>query len=139
MTYSKLVKALRACSKGVRMCDDCYQDKDRFDCHTDLMRDAAAAIEALQAEVEKWQDIAYQDSLKQEEMQERIWELEALIEAQLPKRGELTADEVETIRIHMNAIKERLCNQNRHNEAEEYQVIVDKLAKMEVQDGQETN
>ena len=51
--YSKLVQALRACARGVRRCDECYQDKDRFDCHTDLMHDAAAAIEALQAELEK--------------------------------------------------------------------------------------
>lgn len=45
-----------------------------------LSLDAAAAIEALQAEVEKWQDIAYQDSIKQMEQQERIWELEAEVE-----------------------------------------------------------
>lgn len=51
--YKKLVKALRACARGVRRCDECYQDKDRFDCHTDLMRDAAAAIEALQAQLPK--------------------------------------------------------------------------------------
>lgn len=53
-----------------------------------------------------------------------------------PKRGEciLTNDEIETIRIHMNAIKEQLCNRYRHREAEAYQTIVDKLAKMEVQD-----
>ena len=39
----------------------------------------------------------------------------------------LTHDEVETIRIHMNAFKENLCNQCRWKEAEEYQTIVDKL------------
>lgn len=50
--YSELVKALRACARGVRRCDECYQDKDRFDCHTDLMRDAAAAIEKLQFELD---------------------------------------------------------------------------------------
>ena len=39
----------------------------------------------------------------------------------------LTREEVETIRIHMNAFKENLCNQYRWKEAEEYQTIVDKL------------
>lgn len=118
-----------------------------------LMNDAAAAIEALQDEVERLKD-------SNEELRERQTFIDhygtewmtsakdvptaayehgyadglAEVKAQLQKRGELTADEVETIRIHMNAIKERLCNQNRHNEAEEYQVIVDKLAKMEVQE-----
>ena len=87
-------------------CNDC----PIFDtCDGDIdraMHDAADAIEALQAYV--------------------------------PKRGELilTNDEIEMIRIHMNAIKEQLCNQYRHREAEAYQTIVDKLAKMEAQDGQ---
>lgn len=39
----------------------------------------------------------------------------------------LTHDEVETIRIHMNAFKENLCNQQRYKEAEYYQIIVNKL------------
>lgn len=39
----------------------------------------------------------------------------------------LTRSEIETISIHMNAFKEKLCNQGRWNEAQEYQDIVDKL------------
>ena len=42
----------------------------------------------------------------------------------------LTKEEIETIRIHMNAHKETLCNQHRWKEAEEYQQIVDKLETM---------
>ena len=42
----------------------------------------------------------------------------------------LTEEEIETIRIHMNAHKETLCNQHRWKEAEEYQQIVDKLETM---------
>lgn len=42
----------------------------------------------------------------------------------------LTSSEIETIRIHMNAFKEKLCNQGRWNEAQEYQDIVDKLAEL---------
>lgn len=42
----------------------------------------------------------------------------------------LTADEMLTIRIHMGAIKERLCNQKRWSEAVDYQIIIDKLDTM---------
>lgn len=45
----------------------------------------------------------------------------------------LTEDEIKAIRIHMNAFKERLCNQHRWKEAEEYQQIVDKLDVMSPQ------
>lgn len=41
--------------------------------------------------------------------------------------SQLTKEEVKTIRIHMNAYKENLCNQHRWKEAEEYQQIIDKL------------
>ena len=57
--------------------------------------------------------------------------LKALPSAQPERETErLTKEDIETIRIHMNAIKERLCNQHRWEEAEEYQQIVDKLDKM---------
>lgn len=39
----------------------------------------------------------------------------------------LTDDDFETIRIHLNALKERLCNQRRWEEAEEYQRIIDRF------------
>lgn len=39
----------------------------------------------------------------------------------------LTDDDFETIRILLNADKEKLCNQHRWKEAEEYQRIIDKL------------
>lgn len=39
----------------------------------------------------------------------------------------LTDDDFETIRIHLNAFKEKLCNQQRWEEAEEYQRIIDRL------------
>lgn len=40
---------------------------------------------------------------------------------------QLTNDDIETIRIHLSAYKEKLCNQRRWKEAEEYQQIIDKL------------
>lgn len=39
----------------------------------------------------------------------------------------LTDDDFETIRIHLNAQKEKLCNQHRWKEAEEYQRIIDRF------------
>ena len=50
--------------------------------------------------------------------------LKALPSAQ-PER--LTDDDFETIRIHLNAQKEKLCNQQRWEEAEEYQCIIDRF------------
>jgi len=40
---------------------------------------------------------------------------------------QLTDDDFETIRIHLNAYKEKLCNQKRWKEAEEYQRIIDRF------------
>lgn len=143
--------------------DWCTEDNhpEFFDCDDKLKLDAAAAIEELEnALADECKECDYlvnentRLTTENKEMQaqagmldkhgtdlhnegydvgyyagRRDWE---------PKRGEwiLTNDEIETIRIHMNAIKEQLCNQYRHREAEAYQTIVDKLAKMtEVQDG----
>ena len=39
----------------------------------------------------------------------------------------LTDDDFETIRIHLNAYKEKLCNQQRWEEADEYQCIIDRF------------
>lgn len=39
----------------------------------------------------------------------------------------LTDDDFETIRIHLSACKERLCNQQRWEEAEKYQRILDRF------------
>ena len=51
-------------------------------------------------------------------------DIEALPSAQ-PDR--LTDDDFETIRIHLNACKEKLCNQQRWKEAEEYQHTIDRF------------
>ena len=39
----------------------------------------------------------------------------------------LTDNDFETIRIHLSAYKEQLCNQPRWKEAEEYQLIIDRF------------
>jgi len=45
----------------------------------------------------------------------------------MPQPELLTDDDFETIRIHLNAYKEKLCNQRRWKEAEEYQRIIDRF------------
>lgn len=44
--------------------------------------------------------------------------------------SQLTKEDIKTIRIHMNALKEKLCMKHRYKEADEYQQIVDKLDAM---------
>ena len=39
----------------------------------------------------------------------------------------LSDDEIETIRIHLSAIKEELCNQSRYGEAEYYEKLIAKF------------
>lgn len=39
----------------------------------------------------------------------------------------LTDDDFETIRIHLSAFKERLCNQRRWKEAEDYERLIDRF------------
>lgn len=43
------------------------------------------------------------------------------------KEAEFTLNELKTLRIHVSAIKEGLCNQRRWGDALEYQIIQDKL------------
>lgn len=88
MKYDELVKALRQCvTKGdlITICDGCpYKAEIGVDCENNLHKDAAAAIEALQAlltEADKKQ--AYQHDC----ICELVAEVEELKAAQ-PKRGE---------------------------------------------------
>lgn len=48
----------------------------------------------------------------------------------------LTDDDFETIRIHLSAFKERLCNQHRWEEAEEYQRIIDRFMRFASAEGE---
>ena len=52
---------------------------------------------------------------------------EALENVKTVQPERLTDDDFETIRIHLNAYKENLCNQQRWKEAEEYQSIIDRF------------
>ena len=44
------------------------------------------------------------------------------------RENALTPDDIETIRIHLGAFKESLCNQRRWKEAEEYEQLIKKLS-----------
>ena len=54
-----------------------------------------------------------------------ISELYLSLPSAQPER--LADDDFETIRIHLNAYKEKLCNQQRWEEADEYQRIIDRF------------
>lgn len=140
-------KALKECARQLAKIE-ALQDRV-FELEEWLNDDEIAAddyrrkVGALQAEVEKWQDVAYQDSLAQMKQQERIWELEALKEAHVkPRYGEWLTVEVKPLDRMHNPIYECTCSRCH----EEYTVA--KIpnycpncgsfnkAKMEVQDGQ---
>ena len=56
MKYDELVKALRHCTVdagGFADCRGCPEEGHSFDCETKMHKDAAAAIEALEAEVKR--------------------------------------------------------------------------------------
>jgi len=55
------------------------------------------------------------------------WAADVLKNMPSAEPGRLTDDDFETIRIHLNAYKEQLCNQHRWEEAEEYQRIIDRF------------
>lgn len=53
--------------------------------------------------------------------------VETAIQALSAQPERLTDDDFETIRIHLNAQKEKFCNQHRWEEAEEYQRIINRF------------
>ena len=53
--------------------------------------------------------------------------IEKIIDLPSAQPERLTDDDFETIRIHLSAYKEKLCNQHRWKEAEEYQRIIDRF------------
>lgn len=55
----------------------------------------------------------------------KVWDQIKDLPSAQPER--LTDDDFEAIRIHLNAYKEKLCNQQRWEEAEEYQRIIDRF------------
>ena len=106
-----------ACGQG-----ELVQDSSRLvqDCIS-----RQAAIDALQKEINKGIP-PFDDVMGSIRCGVRLARniIEDLPSAQ-PER--LADDDFETIRIHLNAYKEKLCNQRRWKEAEEYQRIIDRF------------
>lgn len=84
--------------------------------------EAIEAIEELQLPIMRSSEIG--DQFKFAGLSDAREAIKALPSAQ-PER--LTDDDFETIRIHLNAYKESLCDQRRWEEAEEYQRIIDRF------------
>ena len=67
------------------------------------------------------------------------WQFKKLCTLPAAESERLTDDDFETIRIHLNAQKEKLCNQQRWEEAEEYQRIIERfMAFASAQTGRKT-
>ena len=74
--------------------------------------------------------ISRQDAIRlaeQGQIQGFEWQFKKLCTLPSAEPERLTDDDFETIRIHLNAYKEKLCNQRRWEEAEEYQRIIDRF------------
>lgn len=53
--YSELVKSLRYCNgPSFLTCRECRYNNDMLSCQYKMLRDAATAIETLQAELDQW-------------------------------------------------------------------------------------
>ncbi len=97
------------------MCDD-----NRFELIEKYKKELIEAtnIETAPDEMAVLDDILY-----------RFWQMGWLDKLELPpaQPERLTDDDFETIRIHLSAHKEKLCNQRRWKEAKEYQRIIDRF------------
>ena len=86
-----------------------------------MMTDVIDRKAAIDAVYERIKQIGYENNPLVLSIRQAIRDLPS---AQ-PER--LTDDDFETIRIHLNAYKEKLCNQQRWEEADEYQRILDRF------------
>ena len=82
MKYEELINALRYCIVE-RPCSLCPRYEEGTECFAKLHRDAASAIEALEAEVEKW---TYNATLEQSKAIANF-ESYCKLKEQMPKRG----------------------------------------------------
>ena len=63
----------------------------------------------------------------QQDKNTMVYETRSIVEIPTAQPERLADDDFETIRIHLSACKEKLCNQRRWKEAEEYQRIIDRF------------
>jgi hypothetical protein len=133
--YNKLVEALRICSSELN-CGDCpllYRDSCSSD---ELMNDAAAAIEALQAElnsrtiygytVEKlimFAEMCKRNDVQEHDLKQAAWNLELAVRAVMNERQEIIKNAVGEITMRCTPDFVKAFKEMRDG------------AKMEVQDG----
>ena len=105
-------------------CSDCVNHGGDWDCdhvHCRKGTDTISRRAALDALDKRF------DSIPMEQTTEILLLRKDLRDLQSVQPERLTDDDFETIRIHLNAQKEKLCNQRRWEEAEEYQRIIDRF------------
>lgn len=102
--------------------EDLQKAFDALDTANDLIR-RRTAIESLGERPLCWSEGEWESGMIAQ------WEadVEALKGVPSAEPERLTDEDFETIRIHLNAYKEQLCNQHRWEEAEEYQRIIDRF------------
>ncbi len=99
-----------------------------------------AAIDALWKALYEYEDETEKQFLESEELDVEDWfqhrifaqnmsdiDRQVIINLPSAQPERLTDDDFETIRIHLNAYKEQLCNQRRWKEAEDYQRLIDRF------------
>ena len=87
-----------------------------------------AAIDALEEQLDYLQMLNKDENPKAESEWYGVnWARNTIADLPSAQPERLTDDDFETIRIHLNAQKEKLCNQRRWEEAEEYQRILDRF------------
>ncbi|MBR2556284.1 MAG: hypothetical protein IKE94_15665 [Aeriscardovia sp.] len=102
------------CEDETGLCDN-FEEMPRED--TVRRQDA---IDAALTFLVEYCGAAFDEDM-QKKMRERLDALPSV------EQERLTDDDFETIRIHLNACKEKLCNQRRWKEADEYQRIIDRF------------
>ena len=125
-----LIKALEAEHKKLREMQKALKNVPDTNVGETISRQAAIdAFDGVKVDEENCTeyDIGYNDGIDF-----AISKLSVLPPA---RPTQLTDDDIETIRIHLSAFKENLCNQHRWNEAKEYEALIDRLT---AQPGQRT-
>ena len=99
---------------------DCAEEIEQEPCEDAISRQAA--IDAIEEDKRNGNDSCFASNYDAQCFKQIIKELPSVKPVQC-----LTDDDKETIRIHLGAIKEELCNQHRWDEAKEYEGIIDRL------------
>ena len=99
---------------------DCAEEIEQEPCEDAISRQAA--IDAIEEDKRNGNDSCFASNYDAQCFKQIIKELPPVKPVQC-----LTDDDKETIRIHLGAIKEELCNQHRWDEAKEYEGIIDRL------------